>query len=129
MKKIIAGILLAMLILLAGCGKSGPNESALPTLESSPPTIQDTDEYMRGDSVALYNETLSSGVFFELFEDGRLVLSGGDIRESIVDTRAFKDYQDNITILEIGDGVSVVGEKSAAGASRFDYLSNHGYKR
>ena len=93
MKKIVL-ICWAVIVLLmtAGCnGSSGPDKDALPPLETTPSTTGTSGQaYERGDSILIYQETLSSGLNFELYEDGKLVLSGGDITVSIGDEKRSK---------------------------------------
>ena len=117
MKKTSLLLVLLLLLLLTACRKVGPDLTALPTLETAPDRSQQQGgSYHRGDAIIVHEEELFETVQFTLYEDGRLVLTGGDLTESIVDTQAYRDFKSSITIVEIGEGVTVVGEKVFAKA-------------
>ena len=119
MKKMRLAWLFVLCIILTGCGKAGPDMSALPTLETESADIKEqADGYNRNEPIVIYEETLSDNLIFSLYEDGRLIISGADITNSIVDTQAYRDYKDDITIIEIGEGVSLIGEKVFAKAEK-----------
>lgn len=102
-------LLIFSLVAMTGCGgSSGPDVDALPPLETAGTHDPTSGGYSRSDTIVIYQENLSSGVSFELYEDGRLLLSGADITSSIVDEPAFKDYADSITTIELGEGVTAV---------------------
>ena len=117
MKKLmILGIVLCLLM-TAGCGagSSGPDEGALPPLETAPPATGGSQNYDRSDPIVIYQENLNCGVSFELYEDGRLLLTGADMTASLGDEKAYQDYKDSITTIELGEGITVVDNKAFAG--------------
>ena len=125
MKKHISFFLAILcLFILAGCSNaSGPDENALPPLETAPSTPNDVSQgYERGDSILIYQENLSGGINFELYEDGKLILTGGDIDTSMGDEKAYQDYAENITTIELGEGVTYVGDKAFAGLDKVQKL-------
>ena len=115
---------LAVCLLLVGCSNSsGPDESALPPLETAPvDSSSNAQRYDSYETVIIYQETLSNGVVFELYEDGRLILSGNDIEVNIGDEKTFQSYEDRITTIELGDGISIVGDKAFSGLTKVQKL-------
>ena len=91
MKKWIPG-LLALCLVLTGCGSSGPDRTALPPLETAPQNLEESRQaYDRSEPVVIYEENLEGGVRFSLYEDGKLELTGGDVLMSMTDEPAFHD--------------------------------------
>ena len=118
MKKLLFCLVLAACVLLSGCSKPKPTWST--GLEAAP-SVTEPDTGGLG-AFLVCDEQLDDGVQFQLYDDGRLVLSGGDILQSVPDSLLFQMYQDKITSLELGDGVGVVANGAFSGASKLQKL-------
>ena len=87
MKKLmILGIVLCLLM-TAGCGagSSGPDEGALPPLETAPPATGGSQNYDRSDPIVIYQENLNKGKL-KVDRDGLLIIQKGSQGKSFVKT-------------------------------------------
>ena len=103
MKKLLFCLVLAACVLLSGCSKPKPTWST--GLEAAP-SVTEPDTGGLG-AFLVCDEQLDDGVQFQLYDDGRLVLSGGDILQSVPDSLLFQMYQDKITSLELTQRIGI----------------------
>ena len=100
-KRQVIVLLAALAVLLCGCSSNnGPDLDSLPPLETAPAVVgDDNPAFSSSETILIYQEKLSGGVLFQLYEDGRLVLSGGDLDSSIGKEKAYTDYRDSISAI------------------------------